>query len=35
MKTINRYTKIGNFTNHKESDFTLLPLYSPPYSVVQ
>ena len=34
MKTINRYTKIGNFTNHKEADFTLLQLYSPPYSVV-
>ena len=29
------YTKIGNLTNHKEADFTLLPLYSPPYSVVQ
>lgn len=28
------YTKIGNLTNHK-ADFTLLPLYSPPYSVVQ
>ena len=23
MKTINRYTKIGNLTNHKEADFTL------------
>ena len=29
------YTKIGNLTNHKEADFTHLPLYSPPYSVVQ
>ena len=29
------YTKIGNLTNHKEADFTLLPLYSPPCSVVQ
>lgn len=29
------YTKTGNLTNHKEADFTLLPLYSPRYSVVQ
>ena len=29
------YTKTGNLTNHKEADFTLLPLYSPPCSVVQ
>ena len=29
------YTKTGNLTNHKEADLTLLPLYSPPYSVVQ
>ncbi len=27
--------KTGNLTNHKEADFTLLPLYSPRYSVVQ
>ena len=26
-----RYTKISNLTNHKEADFTLLPLYSPRY----
>ena len=24
------YTKTGNLTNHKEADFALLPLYSPP-----
>ena len=28
-------TKTGNLTNHKEANFTLLPLYSPRYSVVQ
>ena len=32
--TITCYTKTSNLTNHKEADFTLLPLYRPPPHVV-